>query len=247
MRTVAQPPPCGLLLAIITLAWVTGCGTDGRDVPVANIPTTVASRSDARSAALQGDLEPYALAPYAQEFQSPARALADLRPEVVIRTSLGSMRVRLDAGKSPRTVDNFLYNYVDSGFYAQTIFHYVERGYLIAAGGYTADLQEKPVGPPIPCEADNGLSNKRGTVAMARQPDYAPSATSQFFINLVDNPSLDYQPSQDGSINGYCVFGEVIEGMDTVDRIAETAVHDQGEFIKTPIEPVIIESITRVE
>jgi cyclophilin family peptidyl-prolyl cis-trans isomerase len=127
------------------------------------------------------------------------------------------------------------------------VFHFVEQGYLIAGGGYTADLIEKPASTPIPCEASNGLSNKRGTVAMARHPDFAHSATSQFFINLADNPSLDYRPSADETGNGYCVFGEVIEGMDTVDRIASTAVQDRGEFVKTPIKAIVIKSISRVK
>jgi len=247
MRIVGQPPACGLLFLVALCSLSAGCGQSGDELPTASIQTTAASQTGARSGSGLLDAEPYALEPFGQEFQSPARALADFHPEVLITTSLGTIRVRLDAERSPRTVDNFLYNYVDSGFYDKTIAHFVEAGYLIAAGGYTADLHEKPAGTPIPCEANNGLSNQRGTIAMARHPDFAHSATSQFFINLADNPSLDYQPTDDGTVNGYCVFGEVIEGWEIVEQIAAVAVHDRGEFVKTPVEPVVIESITRVK
>ncbi|MFW6114386.1 MAG: peptidylprolyl isomerase, partial [bacterium] len=100
---------------------------------------------------------------------------------------------------------------------------------------------------PIPCEADNGLSNQRGTIAMARLPDFANSATSQFFINVVDNPDLDYRPNETDSINGYCVFGEVISGMDVVDQIAQSPVHEKNGLVNTPVQPVIIESVTRTK
>jgi len=247
MRTVVQAPYHVLLLLMSACPWLAGCGTNGGDVPTASISATAASSSGSSRATGKLDVEPYALTPDGQEFQSPARALEDFFPEVVIKTSQGDLRVRLNAEKSPRTVDNFLYNYVDSGYYAQTVFHFVEQGYLIAGGGYTADLVEKPASTPVPCEANNGLSNRRGTLAMARHPDFAHSATSQFFINLVDNPSLDYRPSEDDAGHGYCVFGEVIEGMDTVDKIASTAVQDRGDFVKTPIEPIVIQSISRVK
>ena len=181
------------------------------------------------------------------EFQSSAQTTEELRPEVVMQTNYGTIRMRLDWEKAPRTVANFLYNYVETGFYAQTVIHYVDNGYLIAGGGYTADLQEKPTKPPIPCEANNGLSNRRGTVAMARHPGFAGSATSQFFINLVDNPGLDYRAGHPDGINGYCVFGEVIEGLDVVDKIAQVPVHDKNGMNKTPVQPVVVESVKRVK
>ncbi|MBM4093829.1 MAG: peptidyl-prolyl cis-trans isomerase, partial [Planctomycetes bacterium] len=126
-----------------------------------------------------------------------------------------------------------------------TVFHYVEAGYLIAAGGFAANLQAKETRTPILCEADNGLKNLKGTIGMAHHPDHVHSATSQFYINLVDNPSLDFQPNDDGNVNGYCVFGEVIEGMDVVEAIAASAVHDVGEFTNTPVAALVIESIRR--
>lgn len=225
-----------------------GCGTRTGDVPAASIPGPEgpAGSGGKTPAHLKLDNEPLTLVANNQEFQSPARAQDEFFPEVDIVTSLGTIRVRLNAERAPRTVDNFLYNYVDAGFYDQTVFHYVEQGYLIAGGGYSVDLQEKPAGTPIPCEANNGLSNRRGTVAMVRQPDFAHSATSQFFINVVDNPALDYCPRPDNAVNGYCVFGEVVAGLDVVDRIAAVPVHQQGDFPNTPTTPVVIMSITRV-
>lgn len=171
---------------------------------------------------------------------------------VTVTTNLGNFKIRLRPDKAPRTVENFLENYVDRGFYDNTIFHHVERDFMIVAGGYTADLQAKPTRAWIRNESNNGLSNRRGTVAMARHPDYPHSATSQFFINMVDNPSLDYRPPPDGQLAsdeayGYAVFGEVAEGMDVVDRIAAVPTRAQGEFPAMPTEPVIIQSIRRSE
>ena len=171
--------------------------------------------------------------------QSPQRARP---PEVLLKTSDGDIRLRLDAEKAPQTVDNFLSNYVSRGFYDGTVFHYVEKGFMLAGGGYTADLQPKETRAFIRSEANNGLKNKRGTIAMVRQPDHADSATSQFFINLVDNPGLNRGQTEETDKDGYCVFGEVVEGMDVVDRIAEVPVTDRGVFPKTPVTPVVINS-----
>ena len=164
-------------------------------------------------------------------------------PEVVIKTSAGDMRVRLNAEKAPVTVDNFLKNYVDRGFYNNTIFHHVDRGYILT-GGYTAELEAKEVRAVIRNEAMNGLKNTRGTITMSRSPEYADSATSQFFINVTAAPSLDYDETNDNA--GYCVFGEVVEGMDVVDGIAKAEVHDTGEFPQMPVEAIIVTSIDRV-
>lgn len=171
----------------------------------------------------------------------------DLFPEVVIKTTLGAIRVRLNAEKAPVTVDNFLANYARRGFYNGTLVHYVDSGKMLIAGGFTADLQPKEARAPILNEANNKLSNKRGTIAMVRDAEYAQSATSQFFINLVDNADLDHVSTESGADYGYCVFGEVIEGMEVVDAIAKTPVHDQGDFVSTPVEPVVIESVEQVK
>jgi peptidyl-prolyl cis-trans isomerase B (cyclophilin B) len=224
---------------------LTGCGSHSGDLPTASIPSAIsASNGDTRGNLV---VEPVSLQPAGQAFLSPAIPPEDRHPEVEIKTSLGLIRLRLNAEKAPRTVDNFLYNYVQDGYYDQTVIHYVEQGYLVAAGGYDTRFEEKRTHTPIPCEAKNGLQNRRGTIAMARHPDFAHSATSQFFINLADNDMLDCQPAADESINGYCVFGEVIEGLDVLDKIAAVPVHDREGFPRTPIEPVVIESILRVK
>jgi cyclophilin family peptidyl-prolyl cis-trans isomerase len=226
---------------------LTGCGGGGGgDVPSASIsPSNVHEQTPRAPGSSSQD--PITLVPAKGDYRSPASSPEELHPEVAIKTNLGTMRVRLNWEKAPRTVANFLHNYVETGFYDQTIFHHVESGYLIAGGGYTAELEEKETQPPIPCEADNQLSNRRGTIAMARPPAYAGSATSQFFINLVDNPGLDYQPGDPNGINGYCVFGEVVEGMEVVDRIAQVPIHSKNGLTAVPVESVVVESITRLK
>ncbi len=173
----------------------------------------------------------------------PATPKKNLFPEVVIKTSAGDIRVKLNADKAPVTVANFLDEYVDRGFYSNTIFHHVDPGYILA-GGYAADLEPKEVRAPIFNEAMNGLKNVRGTVTMSRSPEYSDSATSQFFINVTPAPSLDYDEASEN--DGYCVFGEVVAGMDVVDRIAKSAVHASGDFPQLPVETITITSIERV-
>ena len=139
-------------------------------------------------------------------------------PVVLLETTSGDILVELYPDKAPETVANFL-KYVDDGFYNNTIFHRVIPGFMIQGGGLTARMQQKDTSAPIKNEADNGLKNDRGTIAMARTMD-PHSATAQFFINLVDNDFLNFQaPSGNGW--GYCVFGRVTEGMDVVDKIAK--------------------------
>ncbi len=161
-------------------------------------------------------------------------------PEVVLQTSLGELRVRLHPDKSPRTVRNFL-GYVQNGHYDQTIFHQVQSGYVALAGSFTAELQERPGRYTITNEADNGLRNVRGTIGMARAPDDIDSAVCQFYINLADNPSLDHV-GESADKFGYCVFGEVVDGLDVLDRLAAVNVHDQPDFPSAPVEMVLIES-----
>ena len=156
-------------------------------------------------------------------------------PRVALTTSDGTIIVQLDAQRAPKTVANFL-RYVHEGFYAGTVFHRVIPGFMIQGGGYTARMERKDTHAPIPLESENGLRNLRGTIAMARTMD-PNSATSQFFINLVDDPSLDY-PQPDG--HGYAVFGQVVKGMDVVDRIARVATHTVGPYANVPVKPVVI-------
>ncbi|WP_055449830.1 peptidylprolyl isomerase [Thiomonas bhubaneswarensis] len=158
------------------------------------------------------------------------------QPKVEFVTTMGKFVVQLDPARAPKTVANFL-DYVKSGFYKGTIFHRVIPGFMVQGGGFTADMQKKPTRAPIPLESQNGLRNLRGTIAMARTPD-PNSATSQFFINVVDNPSLDY-PKPDGY--GYAVFGKVISGMDVVDKIVAVPTKNEGPFQNVPVKPIVIE------
>jgi len=154
--------------------------------------------------------------------------------QVRFETSEGAFVVKLEPEKAPKTVANFL-DYVKAGHYAGTTFHRVIPNFMIQGGGFTPDMQQKPTKAPIPLESRNGLSNKRGTVAMARTGD-PNSATAQFFVNVTDNPFLD-QPS-------YAVFGEVVQGMDVVDRIRAVPTGNQGPFQNVPTKPVIITKAT---
>jgi peptidyl-prolyl cis-trans isomerase A (cyclophilin A) len=170
-------------------------------------------------------------------------ALAD-EPKVRMETSAGAITIELFPDKAPATVKNFL-RYVDEGFYNGTVFHRVIPGFMIQGGGYTPQMQEKPTHAPIKNEANNGLKNDRGTIAMARTSD-PNSATAQFFINLKDNGFLNHTgKSQRGW--GYAVFGKVIAGTDVVDKIAavSTGTHPKG-MRDVPKTPVVIEKVTRV-
>ncbi|MDE1965287.1 MAG: peptidylprolyl isomerase [Xanthomonadaceae bacterium] len=172
--------------------------------------------------------------------RAPAQAAepAAPRPEVVMHTSLGDITLELYPDKSPKSVANFL-QYVRDGFYAGTVFHRVIPGYLVQGGLYTRDLQPRRTRPAIASEADNGLSNVRGTIAVARGAD-PNSGTSQFFFNLVDNRRLDFVGSQSGLTWGYAVFGKVIKGMDVVDRIASLPTRAQGPFAGDVPNPLVV-------
>ena len=156
------------------------------------------------------------------------------------RSALGTITIALDPEKAPITVKNFL-GYVRSGYYDGTVFHRVIPGFMIQGGGFTPDIKEKPAGEPIKNEASNGLRNARGTVAMARL-DAPNSATSQFFINLRPNYSLDYGIR--GA--GYAVFGEVVEGMAVVDKIASVPTTPRGQYENVPEVAVVIKQAREV-
>lgn len=165
-------------------------------------------------------------------------------PQIEFRTSEGSFVVELYPDKAPQTVANFL-EYVNSGFYEGTIFHRVVDSFVIQGGGYTADLHRKPTLPPIPNEAGNGLRNEAGTLAMVRtlKPD---SATSQFFINLGDNKTLNYY-NQDPALMGYCVFGKVIRGLEVAQRIGRMPTQATGKLTELPRQIVMIEQAAVLE
>ena len=158
-------------------------------------------------------------------------------PKVKIETNMGDIVVELSPAKAPKTVSNFLY-YVKSGFYNNTIFHRVINGFMIQGGGMNMKMEEKATHAPIKNEADNGLANERGTIAMARTRE-PHSATAQFFINTVDNGFLNFS-SPDVNGYGYCVFGKVIEGMETVDKIEKEKTTTRGIHSDVPVSAVLI-------
>jgi Peptidyl-prolyl cis-trans isomerase (rotamase) - cyclophilin family len=158
---------------------------------------------------------------------------------VKLHTTQGVITLELDAAKAPQTVANFL-QYVNSGFYANTLFHRVIDGFMLQGGGYTPRWEEKPTRPPIPNEAGNGLRNSAGMVAMARTSD-PNSATAQFFINLAGNDFLDFRDRTPQGY-GYAVFGKVVDGMDVVRRIAKTPTHaGPPPHENVPVRPVVIQ------
>ena len=164
-------------------------------------------------------------------------------PKVEFKTNLGNFVVDLDSDKAPKTVNNFL-AYVKSGFYNGTVFHRVINGFMVQGGGFTTELVQKPTQPPVVSEAQNGLKNQIYTIAMARTSD-TDSATAQFYINVKDNPGLDF-PNAMG--NGYTVFGKVISGTQTIDKIklvpTGIASTPRGRMADVPNTPVVIESAT---
>jgi cyclophilin family peptidyl-prolyl cis-trans isomerase len=208
------------LVYALALASLAGCGSEEEAPPVASIKAS----------------EPVA---------KPQRPKLDhLHPVVQVRTTVGDVVLQLDAEHAPVTVNNFL-AYVDSGHYDGTVFHDVEKGFIVLSGGYDAYLKEKPTDVAIRNEAHNGLKNARGTIAMARQPDVIDSSTSMFFFNVADNTILDYK-GDEAADYGYCVFGKVIEGMDVVDKIAKSPTRKVDQFERMPAEQIAIQSVRRV-
>ena len=157
---------------------------------------------------------------------------------IKLTTNHGVITLDLNAEKAPKTVANFL-AYVEAGHYNNTVFHRVIKNFMIQGGGFEPNMNQKPCKAPVENEAANGLKNKRGTIAMARTND-PHSATAQFFINTVDNDFLDYK-SPSGQGWGYCVFGEVVEGLDVVDKIRAIKTGNKGFHQDVPVEDVIIE------
>ncbi|MBC3916300.1 peptidylprolyl isomerase [Undibacterium sp. CY18W] len=164
-----------------------------------------------------------------------------LQPQVTMVTNLGTMVIELNPAKAPITVDNFL-QYVENGFYVNKIFHRVISNFVIQGGGFTTDLQQPTTLAAIKLETPNGLSNLRGTIAMART-NVADSATSQFFINVVDNTSLDGLVAG----NGYAVFGKVVTGLDVMDKIKAVATTTVSGMSDVPVTPVLINSMVQTQ
>ena len=176
----------------------------------------------------------------AASFPTGAWAQKAAKPVVIIETSMGDITVELNPNKAPKSVENFL-AYVKSGYYRGTIFHRVIKGFMIQGGGLTADMNRKEgLRPPITNEATNGLRNQRGTIAMARTGEIN-SATAQFFINTVDNASLDHGDTPDKF--GYAVFGKVTSGMAIVDKIENLTTGNKGPYQNVPLITVTIKDI----
>ncbi len=218
--------PWALILAV--LLPLAGCS---ETAPPAETGGSAQAKADSAQTASDGhspgDSASVSSAPptAAKQGDSASKATPPRKPRVEIQTDLGRIVLELEPEKAPLTVDNFL-RYVQQGYYDGTVFHQVFPGYVVLGGGYTPELKEKPSGVPVRNEADNGLRNLRGTVALARDPRVIDSGCCQFFINLADNPQLDHQ-GQEPEKYGYCVFGRVIEGMDVVDRIAQVPTKQQ--------------------
>lgn len=168
-----------------------------------------------------------------------AAVAQDVAPKVVFQTTQGNFTVEVYPDKSPKTVENFL-RYVKDKHYNGTIFHRVIPNFMVQGGGFTPNMQQKTNREPIPLEANNGLKNDRGTIAMARTAN-PQSATAQFFINVVDNQNLN-APRPDG--HGYAVFGKVVQGMDVIDKIRGVPTTNAGMYQDVPQTPVVINSAT---
>jgi cyclophilin family peptidyl-prolyl cis-trans isomerase len=231
MRTPLHHPLSTVLLSAV-LGWIPSSGGPLQGPTGAGSLAGVVAGSSGQSRGTMPVQAP--------PLQAPAPEPAPGNAVAVISTSLGDITIELFKDRAPVSVENFL-QYANEGFYAGTIFHRVKPNFMIQGGGYTDTLTEKPTRAPIQNEATNGLRNTRGTVAMARRASLR-SATAQFYINLVDNRSLDhtgYSPSD----FGYAVFGRVLSGMDVADRIGAVATGTSGEMEDVPVAPVFIKSV----
>jgi cyclophilin family peptidyl-prolyl cis-trans isomerase len=239
MRTPLDPLLPAVLLSAslgIPTAWGLTAASGGALSPaVAAAPLDVVG-APADSANQNSGAVPVQAPP----LQAPALEPAPGNPVALISTSLGDITIELFKDRAPVSVANFL-QYANDGFYSGTIFHRVKPAFMIQGGGYTETLTEKPTRAPIQNEATNGLRNTRGTVAMARRASLR-SATAQFYINLVDNRSLDHTGFSPADF-GYAVFGRVLSGMDVADRIGAVATASSGDMEDVPVEPVFIKSL----
>ena len=243
MRT---PSNCRLFVIGLSVFLGSSLALEGRaDAPGGRVtsrsggfraPATTETQSSKPSQAPQGT-RPVQVPP----LQAPADTPAAGNPVVVVSTSLGDITLELFKDRAPISVENFL-QYVRDGFYTDTVFHRVKPGFMIQGGGFPATMAEKPTRPPIQNEATNGLSNRRGTLAMARLRS-ARSATSQFYINVANNTTLDHRGFGPDDF-GYAVFGRVLEGMEVVDKIAGVPTTTRDGMESVPVTPVLIKSVT---
>jgi cyclophilin family peptidyl-prolyl cis-trans isomerase len=220
------------ILALFLLGSASGCGKTESPSPESTTPTSGQAPSPNTS---QNGGSPFA----SQAASNP------LYPEVVLNTSLGPITLQLDAQVAPETVENFLV-YVQSQFYDGTLFHQVYKNQCIIGGGYSENMIPKTPRKPIRHEANPSSKNLRGTIAMVREPDIINSATSLFLINLVDSPALDFKDNTPEGC-GYCVFGQVVDGMSVVESIAAADVRDLDNFPCVPVKPIRIESAKKTK
>lgn len=231
----------GSNFAVVLLSAMVGCGGESATAPISTgaVPASV-------PAAGSDEASPNVASPTATSSTpetSPA-TFDSSHPRVKLTTSEGAIVVELDAENAPLTVRNFL-AYTSAGHFDGTIFHQAVKDFIVVGGGYDPQLNEKAAQFPIRNEADNGLRNEKGTIAMARQPDVVDSSTCQFFFNLANNTSLDHR-GDSADEYGYCVFGRIVEGADVLDRIANATVSTQKEMASVPVKPIMITSAVQV-
>lgn len=231
-------------------ALLVGCNKGAEEAPQAAAPTTSPSTAPASAGAAPAAAAPgsaaaqYANRPTTNLTANGARQVLQVElpnPVIVMKTSLGDIQLRLNQKAAPRTVSNFV-DYVVNKHYDGTIFHQVENGYVALGGTFDDKLRAKTVRYPIPSESSNGLKNLKGTIAMSHTPGDPNSATSQFYINLADNPSLDRKGDKPEEA-GFCVFGEVVEGLDVLAKIAEVQTAKVSGFDKMPVQKVTVQSM----
>jgi len=224
-----------LAFVLVGTAWLVGCSSGDSTPPTANIPPPE-NATPVESEDLLVSTNVNKVSILEEEFEGVEF------PEVILSTTHGEIHLRLDAKKAPATVDNFLTNYVETDHYNGTVFHYVSPDSMILGGLFDKTMTPKPTRTEIRNEATNGMKNVRGTVAMSRDPNFIHSSTCQFFINCGDNPTLDHLNTEDSSSYGYCVFGEVIQGMDVVEAISKVECNATNSP-STPVEIVKAERI----
>ncbi len=258
---IGTMPVLTSLVSLLLMASFLGCS--GADAPENSIPSADKNKATAdnssqsasktypdgknplsRSTLFDPKTNSSALALPASNSESPEEASSTI---VVFETDLGDMVVELDAANAPATVANFLETYVDQKRFDGMVIHHAEPDYIVATGGFYAGLHEIQRGGDILNEANNGKKAVRGSLTMARHPDYKDSANSEFWFNVADIPDFDHQQGDTGQKFGYCTFGQVVQGLDVLDRIAQVPTQKRDEFRKLPVQEVVIKSVHRLK
>lgn len=236
---------CYWMFAVAVTTAFAGCGAESTE------PTSTAASQPGTSVEEPteylptGELLLENSTPIAQALSAKDAKFDDSYPVVAIETSQGTVEVKLDAIKSPITVRNFLWA-ADNGSYNGTIFHQVESEFIAVGGEYDVEMKRRTPVATIRNEANNGLLNKRFTIAMTRDPSVIDSSTGPFFFNLADNPHLDHEGKEEAEKFGFCVFGSVSAGTEVLERIGGSAVAARGDLAMVPVEPIVIQAIRRL-